>query len=151
MSSMKSFAMMVFISLLLSACSQDANSPRGFSFPQGDVEKGREVFLYTGCLSCHVIDGIQSDIAFEVNNPVLLGGEVTRIKTYGELVTAIINPSHKIAARYLPEGMTAEGKSLMRNYNDTLTVSQLIDLVTFLETRYELIEYTPTDYPAFYP
>lgn len=137
--------------LALAGCSQDVDSPGGFSFPGGDVERGKQVFLYTGCLSCHVIDGIQSDIAFEIRNPVVLGGEVSRIKTYGELVTAIINPSHKIAARYLPEGVTAEGKSRMRNYNDTLTVSQLIDLVTFLETRYELVDYTPTDYPAFYP
>lgn len=136
---------------LLAGCDAGPNSPRGFSLPGGDVERGEQVFLYTGCLSCHVIEGIDSDIAIELDKPVVLGGPVARVKTYGELVTAVINPSHKIAQSYRPTGMTADGKSKMRNYNDILTVSQLIDLVTFLETRYELSPYQQTPYPHFYP
>lgn len=137
--------------LFLGGCERGPESPRGFSFPPGDAERGKQVFLYTGCLSCHVIKGIDSDIAFELDKPVVLGGEVSRVKTYAELVTAIINPSHKIARDYIPDGMTAEGKSRMRNYNDTLTVSQLIDLVTFLENQYQLVPYEPSTYPPFYP
>lgn len=135
----------------LAGCDTGPNSPRGFSLPAGDVERGKQVFLYTGCLSCHAIEGIESDIAIELDRPVVLGGPVSRVKTYGELVTAVINPSHKIARAYRTEGMTADGKSKMRNYNDILTVSQLIDLVTFLETRYELSPYQQTPYPHFYP
>lgn len=136
---------------LVAGCDSGPNSPRGFSLPEGDAERGKQVFLYTGCLSCHVIEGIESDIALELEKPVVLGGTVSRVKTYGELVTAVINPSHKIARSYRPEGMTEDGKSKMRNYNDTLTVSQLIDLVTFLETRYELSPYQQTPYPLFNP
>lgn len=147
----RTLALAGFALLLISGCEQGPESPRGFSFPPGDVERGKQVFLYTGCLSCHVIEGVDSDIVFELQKPIPLGGEVSRVKTYGELVTAIINPSHKIPKKYLPEAMTEDGTSRMRNYNDTLTISQLIDLVTFLETQYELLPYPTTTYPAYYP
>lgn len=139
----------VLIFLTLSACETGPDSPRGFSLPEGDAERGKQVFLYTGCLSCHAIKGLESDIAIELETPVILGGKVSRIKTYGELVTAVINPSHKIAKGYMPSNVQQDGVSKMRNYNDTLTVSQLIDLVTFLETRYELVAYDPTKYQAY--
>lgn len=142
---------LVSVAALLAACDNGPNVGRGFSLPQGDVERGKQVFLYTGCLSCHVIDGIDSDIAIELEEPVRLGGKVARVKTYGELVTAVINPSHRIAEQYRARMASADGPSPMRNYNDILTVSQLIDLVTFLETRYELDPYQATHYTTFYP
>ncbi len=135
--------------ITLTACDTGPNSPRGFSLPAGDAERGKQVFLYTGCLSCHSIEGVESDIAIELETPVKLGGKVTRIKTYGELVTSVINPSHKIAKGYKPVNVQEEGVSKMRNYNDTLTVTQLIDLVTFLETHYELVAYDPTKYQTY--
>jgi sulfur-oxidizing protein SoxX len=143
--------LLIVISFLLPGCDSGPDSPRGFSLPKGDVARGEKVFMFTGCLSCHVIDGIESDIYFELENPVKLGGKVTSIKTYGELVTSVINPSHKMAKRNMPEGEGPSGQSIMRNYNDTLTVSQLIDLVTFLESRYQLVTYEPTHYGLYYP
>ena len=139
------------LGLGVGGCDSGPNSPRGFSLPQGDAARGKEVFMQTGCLSCHVIDGIDSDIAIELKHPVKLGGDVARVKTYGELVTSIINPSHKISRRLWAEAATPDGKSIMRNYNDVLTVSQLIDLVTFLETRYKLTPYEQTPYGPYYP
>ena len=60
---------------------------------------------------------------------IKLGGEVARIKTYGELVTSIINPSHKLAKGYPPEAVASEeGQSKMKNYNDVMTVSQLLSV-----------------------
>jgi hypothetical protein len=35
----------------------------------------------------------------------------------------------------------------MTNYNDAITVSQLIDLVAFLQSHYTLREYDRTFYP----
>ncbi len=81
---------------------------------------------------------------------VRLGGEVSRIGTYGELVTSIINPSHRLAKGHATEDISDEGKSLMTNYNDVLTVQQLIDLTAFLQSRYVLRKYEPTDYPLYY-
>ena len=49
------------------------------------------------------------------------------------------------------EAVETEGQSKMTNYNDILTVSQLIDLVAFLEAHYELEPYDPTEYPPIFP
>jgi hypothetical protein len=70
---------------------------------------------------------------------VVLGGETRRVKTYGELVTSIINPSHILALGYPKELITKGDQSAMTNFNDTLTVRQLADLVAFLQSRYQLI------------
>lgn len=52
------------------------------------------------------------------------GGEVTRVNTYAELLTTIIDPSHRLAPQYRA-GMAAPGnKSRTRNYNDVMTVDQ---------------------------
>lgn len=39
----------------------------------------------------------------------------------------------------------------MRNYNDVMTISELVDLVAFLETHYELNPYLRTEYRMYYP
>ena len=78
-----------------------------------------------------------------------LGGKVARIKTYGELVTSIINPSHRLAKAYPSDEIQIEGRSRMLNYNDAMTVSELIDLVAFLQPRYEIREYDMTYYPIY--
>jgi len=69
---------------------------------------------------------------------VVLGGESRTVKTYGELVTSIVNPSHSLALGYPKELITQGGQSAMTNFNDTLTVRQLSDLVAFLQSRYRL-------------
>jgi len=78
---------------------------------------------------------------------VTLGGQVTRVRTYGELVTSIINPSHRLAPGYPIEDISRVGESLMAlaYLNEVMTVQQLVDLVAFLQTRYEVIppEYDP--------
>ena len=57
-------------------------------------------------------------------------------------MTSIVNPSHRLAGRYSDGPVsTPDGKSLMRNYNDVMTVNQLIDLVAFLQANYELQPY----------
>jgi len=139
--------------LLLSACDRGADSPRGFSLPKGDVVRGEEVFLSYDCLSCHQLDGYGEDFPNrEMEEPVALGGKVTQVKTYAELVTSVINPSHKIARGYEPEAVTDdEGQSKMRNYNDVMTVTELINLVAFLQPHYELRHYPETTYPMYHP
>ncbi|MFN2330023.1 MAG: c-type cytochrome [Chromatocurvus sp.] len=137
----------------LSACDQGADSPRGFSLPRGDADRGEQVFLSYECLSCHRLDDYNAEFPErEMEEPFVLGGQVTRVKTYAELVTAVINPSHKISQGMQLEKMTDEsGNSRMRNYNDVMTVSELIDLVAFLETHYEPIRYPETQYIRYYP
>ena len=116
---------------------------RGFRLPEGDVDAGRATFVSLGCNDCHHIASIDRAADSNTNLTLRLGGIVTKVKTYGELVTSIINPSHKIARPYPPQPVEVDGNSAMRAYNDIMTVQQLVDLVTFLESEYELLPPEP--------
>ena len=134
-----------------SGCGPGPKSARGFTLPDGTVERGKEAFLSFRCYDCHSVSGVELPAASEPDQDVVsLGGEVPRIKTYGELVTSIINPSHRLARGYAESAVAVEGESKMKNYNDVMTVSQLIDLVAFLQSHYELEPYDPTMYPHYY-
>ena len=69
---------------------------------------------------------------------VELGGPVTRVKTYGELITAIINPSHRLAPGYAKEVVSDDGESKMLIYNTHMTVQELIDIVMYLQPKYDV-------------
>ena len=60
------------------------------------------------------------------------------MKTYGELVTAIVNPSHKLADGYEKDQVSENGVSNMYLYNEYMTVQELTDLVRFLQPRYDV-------------
>jgi len=126
--------------MAMSGCDQDrAMSERGFRLPEGNATAGRETFLYMHCNQCHTINGEELPTVAGFEPFVELGGSLTRVKTYGELVTAIINPSHKLADGY-PEDLVSEnGKSKMYVYNGFMTVQELTDLVMFLQGRYEVV------------
>ena len=52
--------------------------------------------------------------AVEREGDIHLGGKVYRVRTYGELVTAVIHPSHDIAKGYDEEEVvSATGESLL--------------------------------------
>ena len=126
--------------MALSGCDQDrAMSERGFRLPEGNATAGRETFLYMHCNQCHTIKDEQLPTVAGFEPFVELGGSLTRVKTYGELVTAIINPSHKLADGY-PEDLVSEnGKSKMYVYNDHMTVKELTDIVMFLQPHYKVV------------
>jgi hypothetical protein len=70
-----------------------------------------------------------------------LGGEVLKVKTYGDLVTSIINPSHVISEEYLdklPEIPGTLPESPMPDFTREMTVAEMVDLVAFLHSRYVL-------------
>ena len=124
----------------LSACDRDMMSERGFALPPGDAEAGREAFVYLQCYECHTIRGEEFPAIPGAEPPfVELGGRVTRVKTYGELVTAIINPSHKLATGYKRDLIAKDGVSKMAIYNNYMTVQELNDLVTYLQPRYNVV------------
>jgi mono/diheme cytochrome c family protein len=137
---------------MFAGCEQGVDSPRGFSLPEGDTAKGRMVFVKYQCLGCHQLQGF-SALPGEDNNPELnirLGGKSSKVKTYAELVTSVINPSHKFARGYPLKDISEDGKSKMKNYNDIMSISELIDLVAFLQPQYELVPYRRTNY-EYYP
>jgi mono/diheme cytochrome c family protein len=136
--------------LVLAACESDPMSEKGFSLPQGDAARGRDAFLYMHCYECHSIDRESFPKVPGAEPPfVELGGKVTKVKTYGELLTAIINPSHKLASGYPADLVSNNGISRMPVYNAYMTVQELIDIVTFLQPHYEV--FVPTYAFRTYP
>jgi mono/diheme cytochrome c family protein len=124
----------------LSGCDDERTmSERGFRLPEGNAAAGRETFIYMHCNQCHTIEGEELPAVPGFEPFVELGGSVTRVKTYGELVTAIINPSHKIADGYPTDLVAEDGKSKMYNYNGFMTVQELTDIVMFLQLHYEVV------------
>lgn len=129
-----------------------SSSEKSYTLPAGNAERGKETFVAFRCYDCHQVSGVDLPVAEEPNQAIVkLGGEVPRIKTYGELVTAIVNPSHKLAAGYTEALVSRNGQSKMTVYNDVMTVTQLTDLVAFLQSHYKLQSYEPTDYPVYFP
>jgi mono/diheme cytochrome c family protein len=133
-------ALVIGVLLLLMGCEAAAKSPAGFRLPDGDAARGLQVALDMRCHVCHRVDGggLPAPTA-EPPVPILLGGQVPYSKTDGELVTSIINPSHKIAPALRTEQVTSGGLSRMPDYGDQMTVRQMIDLVAFLQSRYTVI------------
>lgn len=124
------------LALLLSSC--DGQS-QGFNLPEGDAEQGKANFILLKCNSCHSVEGVQWDgIEGENAIHVRLGGMTAHVKSYGDLVTSIINPSHKLSRGSDPTTVTESGESRMRNYNEVMSVQELIDLVEFLQSKYEI-------------
>lgn len=134
----------------LPACEADRMSERGFSLPEGSTVSGRQAFLYMHCHECHTVAGDELPAVSLAEPPfVELGGPVTRVKTYGELVTSIINPSHKLARGYPAEQVANDGESKMPNYNGYMTVQELIDIVAYLQPHYDV--YVPQYEYRIYP
>ena len=128
--------------LLVGACSSEQIATRDFSLPPGIAENGRELFTEYRCTSCHTLADTEfNDDEWRLTEnggiAVELGGETTKVKTYGDLVTSIINPSHRLAKGYPLDQISENGNSKMEYYNEVMTVEELIDLVTFLKTKYQ--------------
>ena len=137
--------------LLLASCDFGPNSGRGFSLPEGNVDKGRTTFVELECNACHSVGDIERVAGSEEPDiNVKLGGRATAIKTYGDLVTSVINPSHKTSRRYTHQNIATEGRELkMVAYNELMTVQQLVDLVTYLESNYEVVPANRTEYARY--
>lgn len=141
-------ACLLGLSLAVAAC--DTQS-RGFALPPGDAARGEVTFVELGCNACHEIKGKIDRLAdgADTGINVTLGGTVTRVTSYGDLVTSIINPSHRISRRSKRSDVADDDVSKMRLYNDVMTVRQLVDLTTFLQDSYEVWvpEYRVYSYP----
>ena len=135
----------------LTGCDTGPKGSVGFTLPDGDIEKGKANYVAFQCNLCHSTDSVPQmtgDAAPAIAVP--LGGETTRIKSYGELVTSIINPSHRVARRQSADIAHPDGTSKMISYNDVMTVTQLIDLVAFVQSNYTLSPYKSSHYPVYW-
>ncbi len=126
---------------LLVGCAPDPlQSAAEFRLPTGNAEAGRKAFVDLRCYVCHQVKGVDARFQGTPAASVELGGKVSRVKSYAELVTAIINPTHKIPSDRTAHDAAPAGESLMTlaGLNDVMTVAQLVDLVAFLQPQYKV-------------
>lgn len=142
---------LVIVALLgtTAACNAGRHSSAGFRLPpDGDVERGKLVFVSTGCGTCHEVSGADMPRpTVQPPVPVVLGGEVDHAMTDGYLVASIVYPSYSLAS-YPKREITSGGQSRMPSYADNLTVRQVADLVAFLQSRY-VVRRLPSRYSYY--
>lgn len=129
-------AILAVAALSTAGCAPNPKSGRGFVMPSGNADRGKAAFIQLKCNDCHTIDRI--DLPAPATAPkmnVVLGGEVTRVRTYGELVTSIIHPTRNISEKALEKGKLPD-ISQMKDVNHEMTVAQMVDIVTFLQPTY---------------
>jgi hypothetical protein len=123
---------------VLAACG-GRHSPAGFRLPEnGDVERGKAAFVALKCYGCHTVANVEMPPPTSVGLPVPLGGTVYEVRTDGYLVTSIIHPSHAVAHPRQGAVLAPEAESHMPDFSRDMTVRQLVDLVAFLQSTYEL-------------
>jgi len=134
-----------FSVLMLSACRIYPDYANDFRFPilRGGIDKGQQAFASLGCIQCHIVEGVELP-AFSGVGPftVVLGGELIFAKTYGDITTSIINPDHVLSDQYLellPSQERSRVNSSPMYLNENMKVTELIDIVAFLNSRYRLL------------
>jgi hypothetical protein len=142
----------IFALLALAACYEDGKPVKGFVLPQGDIAQGEQVFVDFNCHGCHTIPEIEfPETEFEPPFILEIGGEVYRVKHYGELLTAVVNPDHIISTKYKAMLERADREAIispMPYYGEQMTVAELIDLVEFLHAQYTKLQ--PEYYRGYY-
>lgn len=142
----------VVVLLALTACSGDNKPVKGFVLPKGDVAQGEQVFVDFNCHACHTISGIEfPEVKHELPFILDIGGKVYRVKNYGELLTAVVNPDHIISPKYKAMLEQAEREAIitpMPYRGEDMTVGELIDLVEFLHAQYTKLQ--PAYYTGYY-
>lgn len=121
--------------LLLAGC-DNLQSGRRLRLPAGSAENGRAAFIALKCTECHTVAGVE--LPKPTTAPefvVALGGNVPRLRTVGELLTSIIHPTRSVSIKG-KRPVVGRPVSGMPAVNDVMTVTQLIDLVHFLQPRY---------------
>lgn len=103
--------------------------PPGWLFapPDGDAERGRTVFRRLQCHACHAVTG--EDFPPPTGAGPDLGG-MGGHHPAGYLAESVLNPNAVIVEG--PGYTGPDGRSTMPDYRDSLSVSELIDLVAYL-------------------
>ena len=107
--------------------------PRGWKFtlPAGDAKRGREVFARLECAKCHEIkpDFPKTGGAGDVG-PELTGMGAHHPAEY--FAESIVDPNAVILAG--PGYVGPDGRSIMPDYRDSLSVAELVDLVAYIKS-----------------
>ncbi len=118
------------IRIPMQALHQHGGVPPGWQLrvPQGEPARGREVFVAMNCHTCHAVRGENFPQASTTLGPELTGMGAHHPAAY--ILESILNPNAVIVEG--PGYTGPDGRSIMPDYRDLLTVGQLIDLVAYL-------------------
>jgi len=105
--------------------------PKGWIFrpPEGDPDRGREAFVKLECFACHTVQGESFP------RPSRPGPDLTGMGAHhpaGYLAESVMNPNRVIVEG--PGYTGPDGKSIMPDYRDSLTLADLSDLVAYLKS-----------------
>ncbi|HEY5611618.1 MAG TPA: hypothetical protein VIL97_10445 [Thermoanaerobaculia bacterium] len=137
---MRTFSLtLLLVAAMLVGCRETSGSgdnPR-VVLPPGDVVAGEQAYRDLRCHACHPLYG--GDMPAPIADPlvpVYLGGNAIPPPSREALLSAISDPSHRLAPGW-PEDLTASGTgSRMGDYTEVMTVRQLVDVTAFLQSRY---------------
>lgn len=104
-----------------------------FSLPKGDPARGRAVFVKLECYACHEVTG--EKFPAPVEQAAKAGPELSQMAPLHDaeyFAEAVINPTATIEKGKGYEA--ADGSSKMPDFNDEMTVKELIDLVAYLRS-----------------
>ena len=125
------------VAWLLTACTPRQQTGRGFVFPGGDAERGQLALVELGCINCHAVSGVTLPApTLTAERFIMLGGDVSNLRSYGDLVTSIIHPSQRISEKIADQTLPDPASSPMPAVNAVMTVQQMLDIVDFLQPRY---------------
>lgn len=135
-----STTLVLAVAAVAAAACAGRHSGAGLRLPDGDPGRGQEVFVALKCHTCHRVAAVDLPAPTATPPvPVVLGGEVPHVKTDGELLTSIINPSHRIPKDFKPELVRLGDRSRMPDYGDVMSVREAVDLVAFLQAHYTVV------------
>lgn len=117
-----------------------ADNANQLTLAQGSYIEGKNAFIRLQCNACHTVKGLNLPAAEEMFEVTVELGSSTEHKTSAELLTAIANPSHSLAKGLPISSITDNGNTKMPNFNDIMTVSELIDITTFLKSHYRTVK-----------
>lgn len=137
----------VALAVSMSACFTTRKGGRGLHLPDGDPEQGRADFVALACVYCHSVAGDRSVPPPTVDPPVpvIIGGKYTYGPSDGMLITSIVDPSYNLGPRHRRQLTTTGTISRMQSFGDVMTVTQLIDIVAYIQSCYDLTQHQPSD------
>jgi hypothetical protein len=104
-----------------------------FSLPSGEPKKGRDVFVKLECFKCHEVKGEHfPGVAKQASD---VGPDLTGMGSHHPpeyFAESILSPNAVIVTA--PGYTGPDGLSIMPDYRDAVTASELIDLVAYLKS-----------------
>jgi len=139
MNSTVKIALVTFSCLILAGLFADEDK-RSLIVPKGDASVGLTTFIDKGCYKCHLTGDVKlPKLEVEPKLSIQLGGNERSNWTRDRFAEAIMNPNHAVAPEYHLAKIISGDKfgaenSPMLDFNDVLTLKDLINLTTFLDS-----------------